>query len=419
MKAKRVEKRVFWATIGTLFIFFVAGALFPFGSAHAKEKKEVVLGSLIPFTGSNASWGIRQDRGLRMMIEKVNAEGGIKCLGGVKIKYVVYDTESKPEVAGMQAEKLASIPNIVMITGAVQSPASVVASQVTERAQIPYLDTSGIDPLITSRGFKYVFRTPATIKRVGIMPLTFAEAMNKKNKTDFKKIAILCEDTLPGKNMAIALKQEVKALDYELIDSVLYNAGATTDFIGVLSRFKAKGANILVGHNKPADAIQIVRNLKELNYNLAMVGGVVGGYVASDFLPNVGDLAEGIVIAASESTELKFDHYKKYRVEYEKRFKDKINTNVLMGWAAVTILKDALERSCSTDPKEVAKALRKTDLGFGEGYFFQQFGVKFGENGDNLKAGPTIHQIINGVWVNVFPDEIKERDPIWPRPKFK
>ncbi len=96
-----------------------------------------------------------------------------------------------------------------------------------------------------------------------------------------------------------------------------------------------------------------------------------------------------------------------------------MNTNVLMGWAAAGILKVALERACSKDPKAVAKAMREIEIDYGQQYSFQQFGVKFGETGDNLKAGPTIHQIINGVRVDVFPDEVKEKEPLWPKPKFK
>jgi branched-chain amino acid transport system substrate-binding protein len=419
MLKKRRTKKLAGITLGTLLAFLMGGLTISGNRVSAAETSEVVIGSLVPFTGPNAAWGIRQDRGLRMMIERINAQGGIKSLKGAKIKYVVYDTESKPEVAGTQTEKMVTVPGLCLVTGAVQSPASVVASQVTERNQIPYIDTSGVDPLLTTRGFKYVFRTTSLIKDIAGAPLIFAEAMNKKHNTNFQKVGVLCEDTLPGKNMADALKNQTQKQGYTLVESVLYSADKTTDFVGILSRFKAKGVELFISHNKPADAVQITRNMKEVDFSPPMVAGLIGGWVAADYLPNVGSLAEGVVISSPESLDLDFPHYKAFREEYEKKHSDPIAANVIMGWSAAWVFADALERCGSRDPKEIAKALRNTDLKFGEGYFFQQFGLKFDETGENTRAASTITQIIEGKRLGVFPDVAKKREPVWPKPKFR
>ena len=78
----------------------------PFYTTKAIAANEVVVAGIFPFTGPNAAWGIRGDRGMRYVFDMINAQGGIKSLGGAKFKYVLVDTESKADVAGSQAEKI-------------------------------------------------------------------------------------------------------------------------------------------------------------------------------------------------------------------------------------------------------------------------------------------------------------------------
>ena len=94
----------------------------------------------------------------------------------------------------------------------------------------------------------------------------------------------MCEDSIVGDSAAKALEKYTKDIGYTLIDVVKYNASTTKDLTGVLSRYKAQGVELIVGHNKPADAIQIVRNCKEIGYNPVMIGGISGGWVAVDNL---------------------------------------------------------------------------------------------------------------------------------------
>ena len=126
-------------------------------------QSEVGVARILPLTGTVASWGIRNDRGIRYVFDIINAQGGVKSLGGAKIKYAVSDTESKPEVAQSQTEKIVS-GDVSSIFGCNQSPATLVVSQVTERKKVALICVSDFDPLITERGFQYMFRTTPIMK---------------------------------------------------------------------------------------------------------------------------------------------------------------------------------------------------------------------------------------------------------------
>ena len=60
--------------------------------ARARSPKEVKIAMLVPLSGPWARQGILEQMGARMAIDDVNNAGGIKALGGAKLKLIEYDT---------------------------------------------------------------------------------------------------------------------------------------------------------------------------------------------------------------------------------------------------------------------------------------------------------------------------------------
>ena len=101
-------------------------------------------------------------KGADIAIEDINAQGGIKSLGGAKLKLIVFDTGDSVEKAKNAAQRMvAQEPDLVGATGAWLSSFTLAVTEVTERAELPLLTLSYSD-LITARGFKYVFQTSPT-----------------------------------------------------------------------------------------------------------------------------------------------------------------------------------------------------------------------------------------------------------------
>jgi branched-chain amino acid transport system substrate-binding protein len=406
-----------WAVIAVLCGLLWGTFSFAAGEALGAAN-EVVVAGVLPLTGTNASWGIRNDRGIRYVVDWVNAQGGIKSLKGAKFKYISADTETKADVAGSQTEKILS-ENVSCIFGCNQSPAVLVASQITERKGVPLISVSDYDPLITGRGFKYIFRTVPVMEKMSTAVLEFPQAMNKSQNTKFTKVGILCEDSIVGDSAAKALEKYTKGIGYTVVDVVKYNAATTRDFTGVLSRYKAQGVELVVGHNRPADSIQIVRNMKEIGFNPAMIGGIGGGWVAPEFLRNLGPLAEGVIIASSETPDVKVGKFADLKKEYEEKYKEEMPSTFIGGISGAWLLYRAIEQCASADPKVIAKTLHAIEIKYGDGFYFQQFGCKFDEKGDNTLASAVIFQVQNNLRVSVFPAEFANHRPIWPKPAFK
>src|SRR3989454_1893372 len=137
------------------------GAPVPAGTAGA-QAKEVKVAMIAPLSGPWARQGKLMQLGADMAIDDINAQGGIKALGGAKMKLVVADAGDSAEKAKNAAQRLvAQEPDLVGGEGVWLSSFTLAVTEVTERAELPWLTLSYSDQ-ITNRGFKYVFQTSAT-----------------------------------------------------------------------------------------------------------------------------------------------------------------------------------------------------------------------------------------------------------------
>ena len=141
-----------------------SAAALPFlgSAARAQNPAEVKVGLIVPLSGLYARPASVMRMGAEIGIDDVNGAGGIKALGGAKLKLVLIDCGDRVEKAKNAAQRMvAQEPDLVAATGAYLSSFTLAVTEVTERAELPVLTLSYSD-LLTDRGFKYIFQTAAT-----------------------------------------------------------------------------------------------------------------------------------------------------------------------------------------------------------------------------------------------------------------
>src|SRR3981081_1853010 len=127
----------------------------------AQAPSEVKVGLLVPISGLYARPGAVMRHGAEMGVEHINAQGGIKSLGGAKLKLVVLDSGDTTEKAKNAAQRMvAQETDMVAASGAYLSSFTLAVTEVTERAELPVLTLSYSD-LLTGRGFKFIFQSAA------------------------------------------------------------------------------------------------------------------------------------------------------------------------------------------------------------------------------------------------------------------
>src|SRR5947209_20496341 len=97
------------------FVAVAAGALAaPYVARAQGQPQEVKVCQVTPLSGAWARAGDLAKKGAELAVEEINQAGGIKALGGAKMKLIVADTGDTPEKAKNAAQRLlAQEPDMV------------------------------------------------------------------------------------------------------------------------------------------------------------------------------------------------------------------------------------------------------------------------------------------------------------------
>src|ERR1700678_3060559 len=128
-----------------------AGALLATGTIRASaQSAPLKLGVLLPRSGFEAQLGRGCQRGFELAVPMLRDMG-------TPIELMNADTESTPDVARTQAEKLIR-EGAQVLSGAFDSGQTAAIAQVCEQLGVPLVVNIAGDPKLTEQGYKFVFR---------------------------------------------------------------------------------------------------------------------------------------------------------------------------------------------------------------------------------------------------------------------
>jgi branched-chain amino acid transport system substrate-binding protein len=383
------------------------------GQAFADDV-EVAL--ITPLSGAWARSGDLARKGAELAIKDINDAGGIKALGGAKMKLIVADTGSSPETAKAAAQRLlADEPNLSGGTGSEISSFTLAVTEVTERADLPWL-TLAYSDLLTGRGFHNVFQTSPTADQqaADAMPaiLDLAEAATGKRPA---KMAIVMDNTPSPASFSKNMRGP--ALDkfgLTLVADEVYTA-PLADASSMAQKVRAARPDFLLFLPTVAsDTKTVLENLSEIGLPRTRLPVVSNGAPAGspDLLKIAGkDTMEGLMfVTANWGFKGLEDFIKRFKAATGEPY---LTQDSLSNYGHVWILKEAIERAGSADRRKVSEELHKIDLTDGPARFFPGNHIKFDDKGRRIGAKLLIAQWQNGEPVAVYPPEAAFAKPIW------
>jgi len=376
----------------------------------------VKVGIDTALTGFGAAWGKHAWNAYQLAFDKINAEGGIKALGGAKIEYKVMDTESKPDIAASNAEKLIS-DGARIIFGCNQSGAAMTASQVCQRIGIPFIDTTDADPMITGRGFKWVFRTCPMAAQLVPSAVDFMDYQGKTTGTKPAKVALLTVEQAFGASVRPVFSEAIKKHGYNLVEDIAYPTDQK-DFTGLINKLKAQGVDFVCLVCSTPDSILLTRTFKEMDYNPIGYVGIIGGQYTDDYVKTLGKDANYTFDSCFWTPDLKVPGMADLMKEYRTRFALDFDATDATVMNAIAVFRDALDRAGTTEPQKLRDAIASTNLNLGRYGYLVPDGCKFDATGQNIKQKAIVFQIVDGKWRSVFPAEVAGSKAVWPIPKW-
>ena len=114
----------------------------------------IVLGEYASMTGSDSTYGVSQNNGVKLAVDAVNKAGGVD---GKQISVNLQDDECKPEKATTVAQYLVNNVHPTAVIGEVAAGRSTPAASVFNPAKIPMISPASTNPKVTQVG-PYIFR---------------------------------------------------------------------------------------------------------------------------------------------------------------------------------------------------------------------------------------------------------------------
>jgi branched-chain amino acid transport system substrate-binding protein len=387
-------------------------------SAHA-QTKEVEVGLIAPMSGPWARQGQVMKLAADMAIDTINQQGGIKSMGGAKLKLSVFDAGESVEKAKNAAQRMvADSPNLVVATGAYLSSFTLAVTEVTERAQLPVVTFSYSD-LITSRGFKYVFQTSATgvQQAEGSLPALVEMAEQASGKRP-KTIGIVMDNTAASVAFVKPMKDhQLAKLGLTLVVDETFTpplANATP----LIQRVRSARPDILLLlPTAIADAKLLLEKMNEFGLGRGKIPTISNGAAILDpdlrSNMNIEQLEGVMAVVANWTTKSQKD----FVAEVTKKTSEPWPTqHFVTTYGDMWIFKAALEAAGKADREAVAKALHAMNLTGGPANFFPGDGkLKFDDNGHREAASLLIVQWQKGVPITVYPPKDALAGPIWPK----
>jgi branched-chain amino acid transport system substrate-binding protein len=341
-------------TISLVSVLF-ALALVPWSASSAADAAPVKIGAIFSVTGPASFLGAPEARTAKMLVDKLNAEGGV---GGRKIELIIKDSGGSPEKAVSFAKQLIEEEKVLAIIGPSTSGETMQIKNICQENQMILISCAAAEVIVNPLA-KYVFKVAPSDSAAVIW---IYRTMKEKG---ISKIAALSSNDGFGGAGKKQLEDFAKPEGIEILINEVYDKQAT-DLTDILTKVKSKaGVQAVVNWSiVPAQSI-VPKNMKQLGLDVPLFQS--HGFANRKYAEQAGAAAEGILFPASRimvADELAADHPQKqvvtaYKTAYETAFKEDVSTFGGHAWDAITVLAAAIKTAGSTDREAVRAAIEK------------------------------------------------------------
>jgi branched-chain amino acid transport system substrate-binding protein len=346
MKARKIVGMLL--TIGVGLSLLLGGC--------SKEKPALVVGGIFSITGPASYLGEPEKNTLQMLVDDINAKGGIK---GQPVKAVIYDSEANVTKARLSAEKLITNDKAVAIIGPSLTHTSMAVMEVTQKAKMPLIScAAGVGITSPAKDRHWVFKTAQTDQ------MAVSRIFQYLQKQGLTKLAILTVSTGFGISGKAQLEAQAPKYGLTIVANEVFGE-KDTDMTPQLTKIRGTDAQVVICWGTgPAPAL-VAKNMKQLGFTIPLVQS--HGAASRKFIELAGDAADGIIMPAGKLAIFKqlpdTDPEKKacqtYDDMYQKKFHAPASSFGGYAYDAMQMLKMAIEKS-GPDKAKIRDDLEQT-----------------------------------------------------------
>jgi branched-chain amino acid transport system substrate-binding protein len=400
----------------SVYVHLMAAAMIAtvgLGADNAAAQSTVDIGLLGPFSGPWAEHGKLMRVGAEMAADEINAQGGIKSLGGAKINLVIADTGPSVETATNATQRLLARGKLAAFSCCFLSSFSLAASEIAERMQVPMLTFSYSDVLV-ERGYKYTFRDSSGADFQVRAAADLLKREGAKVGKSIRSAALIGDNTAASVAYFKSLSEVLPKSDLKISLNRVWTPPLSDAIPVALAARDANPDLIFLGATTFDDSVGIVRAFIATGVKKLALGNGAQ-FVTPEFLDALGATnAEGVM--TTQGTAITKDPY---AADFLKRFRERTGIrwtghDTTSEYSHLFILKEALEKAGSTEPKKVRDAIASIHITAPPPTAFNGVDIKYNANGQNPDAPTFIVQWQDGLPVLVAPAEFAVAPLKWP-----
>ena len=369
--------------IGAAMIFAACG-----GEKKVPETTTVKIGGLAPLTGSLAIYGVTTTNGAELAVKEINANGGIN---GKQIDYIVLDTKGDATESVMAYNKLVD-DKVAAIIGDITSKPTVAVAEIAAQDNMPMITPTGTQVDITEAG-PNVFRVCFTNPYQGTVLATLA-----KERFGAQTAGILVNNSSDySDGIAKAFTEQAEKLGINITVKEGY-ADGDRDFRAQLTKIATVNPDVLLIPEYYEQASLIAAQAREMGVKSIFVGSDGWDGISKTLDETAYKVIENSYFTNHFSMQDESPKIQNFIKAYKDTYKEDPSAFSALGYDAVYMVKEAIEKAGSTEKQAIVDALKDIEYDGITGY------LTFDENNNPVKA-VTILKIQNGEYV--FDSKIK------------
>ncbi len=320
-------------------------------ATSASAQDTIKVGAILAVTGPASNLGAPEARTLEMLVEDINANGGII---GKKIELIIKDSGGNPEKAVSFAKQLIEEEKVFAIIGPSTSGETMAIKNIAEEGKTILLSCAAAEVIVNPLA-KYVFKTAPKDS------YAVAKIFEQMKKMKIAKIGVLSSNTGFGKAGKEQLEKLAPENGITIAISEVYDKSAT-DLTAEITKLKAKHVKAVVNWSiEPAQSI-VIKNARQIGLKVPIFQS--HGFANIQYAKAAGTAAEGVIFPASRiviADVLPNKHPQKavimsYKNAYEAKYHEDVSTFGGHTYDAMMILARAL-REAGYDKEKVRSAV--------------------------------------------------------------
>lgn len=320
--------------------------------APAAEGDTIKIGGLAPLTGDVSQYGIAVNNAVLMAVEKLNANGGIL---GRQIEYICEDEKGDPNEAINAYNKLVSSDGVVAIVGDVTTKPTQAVAQKSVDDNLPMITASATGEDVTQAGTN-MYRVCFIDPYQGKLMANYAS-----QKLSAKTAAIIYDNGDPySTGIADAFEAAAKELGMEVVAKEGYQTGST-DFNSQLAKVKAVAPDVLLLPVYYNDVALIADQARANGIESKLLGADGWDGVLGKIDPSKTDVLKDAYFCSQYSAESTDPDLQAFLAVYKEKYNTEANMFAVLGYDAMNILADSINRAGSVDSQAIIDAMKETN----------------------------------------------------------